>query len=144
MKKLHYQITINAPPEKVWKILWDDASYRRWTSLFSEGSHAVSDWKKGSRILFVGENGDGMVSMIAENKTNEFMSFKHLGMINDGIEDYDSDKAREWAGIHENYYLKERNGSTELTMETETSDEYDAYFRETWPAAMKKIKELSE
>jgi len=49
---LHIEIDINATKEKVWDILWNDATYTQWTSIFCEGSHAVSDWKEGSKILF--------------------------------------------------------------------------------------------
>ena len=51
MEKLHYDIAINATPEKVWKVLWTDQTYREWTSAFSEGSHAKTDWKEGSKCV---------------------------------------------------------------------------------------------
>ncbi|MGQ0827138.1 MAG: hypothetical protein ACT4ON_01960 [Bacteroidota bacterium] len=43
MEKLQFTIDIKASREKVWKTLWEDTSYRKWTSAFSEGSYAVSD-----------------------------------------------------------------------------------------------------
>ncbi len=65
MNNINHTITINAPLEKVWNILWDDATYRKWTSAFQEGSHAVSDWKQGSPIRFLGPGGqEGMYSVI--------------------------------------------------------------------------------
>ena len=45
MKKQHFDISIQAPKEKVWEILWNDKSYNTWTAVFSESSHAKSDWK---------------------------------------------------------------------------------------------------
>ena len=144
MKKLHYQITVQASRKEVWDVLWKDESYRKWAGVFSEGSHAVTDWNKGSKVLFLSANGDGMVSMIAENKPQEFMSFNHLGMIINGKEDFESEKVKEWAGVHENYHLKEMNGETVLTVEMDTTEEFQDYFNGTWPLAMKKIKELSE
>jgi hypothetical protein len=86
MEKLHYDIAINATPEKVWKVLWTDKTYREWTSAFSEGSHAETDWKEGSKVLFLDGNGQGMVSKIAVNRPNEFMSFEHLGEVHEGKE----------------------------------------------------------
>ena len=83
MQKKEYKISINAPREKVWKTLWDDATYRKWTAVFSEGSNAQSpdtDWKKGSKILFVDAKGEGMVSRIADVRKNEYMSFEHLAL----------------------------------------------------------------
>jgi len=41
MKKIQFSTEINAPKEKVWNVLWDDATYRKWVSVFSEGSKAV-------------------------------------------------------------------------------------------------------
>lgn len=64
MEKLDFSIDINAPKEKVWNVLWNDATYPQWTAVFTEGSHAESDWKEGSQILFLDGKGDGLVSKI--------------------------------------------------------------------------------
>ena len=40
------------PKRKIWAVLWDDATYRQWTSLFVKAIYAVSDWKEGSKIHF--------------------------------------------------------------------------------------------
>ena len=53
MKKLQFSIEINAPKEKVWDTLWQDENYRKWTSVFIEGSFAESDWKEGGKIHFL-------------------------------------------------------------------------------------------
>jgi len=52
MKQLHFSIDIDSPRERVWEVLWEDATYRDWTSGFSEGSYAVSDWREGSKTMF--------------------------------------------------------------------------------------------
>ena len=85
-----------------------------------------------------------MVSTIAENKPNEFMSIKHLGVVKDGVEDLDSEQTKEWAGSLENYTLKTVNGKTELTVDMDVTDEYKDYFEQTWPKALDKLKELAE
>ena len=144
MEKQKFKIEINAPREKVWKTLWGNDSYPAWTSAFSEGSHVETDWKKGSKALFLDGKNEGMVSTIAENKPNEFMSIKHLGMVKNGVEDTTSEKTKEWAGSLENYSLKEVKGKTELTVDMDVTDEYKDYFKETWPKALDKLKELSE
>ena len=144
MEKQHFSIEIDAPREKVWKTLWEDNTYRGWTSAFTEGSHAVTDWKKGSKVLFLDGKGEGMVSSIADNKPNEFMSFEHLGIVKDGVEDTKSDKVKEWAGAHENYTLKTVNGKTQLTIDMDVNDEFKEYFQNTWPKALDKLKELAE
>jgi hypothetical protein len=143
MERKQFKTTINAPKEKVWKALWDDATYREWTSPFSEGSHAETDWKKGSKVLFLDNKNSGMVSRIADLKENEFMSFEHLGEVRDGVEIVD--KARhDWSGAQENYRLKAHDGKTDLTVDMDISADFADYFAKTWPIALDKIKEVSE
>ena len=144
MERKEFTITINAPKEKIWDILWSDDSYRQWTSVFAEGSRAETDWKKGSKVLFLDGKGQGMVSTIIENISNEFMSIKHLGEIKNGVEDTESEKVQQWAGAMENYTLKNANGKTQLNVEMDIADEYMDYFMKTWPRALEKVKELAE
>jgi len=145
MQKLNFSIDINASKEKVWKVLWDDSSYRKWTSVFTEGSYAVTDnWKEGSKVLFLDGKGAGMVSKVAVNKPNEYMSFKHLGEVKDGVEDISSEKVKGWSGSMENYTLKEAGGKTELTVEMDITEDFKDYFMNTWPKAMEQIKVLAE
>jgi uncharacterized protein YndB with AHSA1/START domain len=145
MQKINFKTSINAPKEKVWNVLWGDASYRKWTSAFAEGSYAVTDnWKEGSEVKFLDPKGSGMISKVAANRPNEYMSFEHLGEIKDGVEDRDSEKIKEWAGAKENYTLKEVNGKTELKIDMDISEEYKDMFTDMWPKALEKVKELSE
>lgn len=144
MQKHEFNITIDAPREKVWSTLWSEATYPQWVAAFSEGSRAVTDWQKGSKALFVNPNGEGMVSTIAENIPNEYLSIKHLGFVKDGVEDTESEEVKKWAGAMENYTLKTVNGKTEVTVDMDIADEYKDYFLETWPKALDKLKELAE
>ena len=148
MEKLNFSTSINAPKEKVWDILWNDITYRAWTSAFTEGSSAKTDnWKEGTKVLFLDHKGSGMVSMVAANRPNEYMSFKHLGEVKEGMEDTTSEKVKTWAGALENYTLKEANGKTELLIEMSAagmSDEFKDYFLKTFPIALENIKQLSE
>lgn len=144
MKKLNHTIQINAPKEKVWETLWNDATYRQWTSVFSEGSHAVSDWKEGSQVLFLGPDGGGMFSRIEKMVPNETMEFKHLGVTKDGQPQPATPETEAWAGAMENYYLSENNGSTELRVEMDIAEDYEDFFKETFPKALEKVKELAE
>lgn len=144
MKKVQFSIPIRAPREKVWKVLWDDESYRHWTSVFSAGSYAVSDWQEGSKIKFLSSDGNGMFSEIVKSRPPEFMSFKHLGVVKNGEEQHIDQESEDWSGAMENYTLKETSGSTELIVEMDVTDEFQKYFEETFPKALQKIKELSE
>lgn len=145
MEKMNFKILIDAPREKVWNILWEDATYRQWTSAFSEGSYAVTDWKEGSKVLFLGgEDGSGMVSMIAANRPHEYMSIKHLGVVKGGVEDTESEEVKKWSGLYENYTLIDLNGKTELIIDMDGIEEYLDFFQEAWPKALAKVKELAE
>lgn len=149
MQQLDFTVQINAPKAKVWSTLWNDDSYRKWTAVFHEGSHAQTDWQEGSKVLFLDSTGQGgMSSVIARLIPNEFMSFQHLGIVKDGVEDFATAEAKGWSGAMENYTLQEKNGSTELRVEVDSSDSGDSnfvdYFRETFPKALQRVKELAE
>lgn len=144
MENLTFSIHIKAPRETVWRTLLDDATYREWTSVFAEGSYALTDWQEGSKALFLSPEGDGMVSTIATHRPNEFISIKHLGMVKKGVEDTESDDVKGWSGALENYRVEDADGGTRLSIEMQTTDEYRKYFEETWPKALDKVKAISE
>ena len=144
MKRKEFRTTIDAAREKVWQVLWADETYPKWTAPFSEGSRAETDWKEGSKVLFLSADGGGMVSRIGKKRDNEYMSIEHLGFIKDGVEDTTSEKVLEWKGAMENYTLKTIAGKTELNVTMDITDEYLDYFLKTWPKALQKVKEISE
>lgn len=146
---MQFEIEINAPRERVWEILWGKATYPIWTKAFSEDSHVETDWEKGSKALFLDGQGSGMVSRIAENIPYEYMSIEHLGMISNGIEDYDSDEVKRWAGAKENYTLSETSGKTTLLIdmemdESEENQEMIKMFTGMWPKALANVKGMAE
>jgi hypothetical protein len=143
MERKTFRIVIGASKEKVWDILWDDTTYRAWTAAFAEGSRAVTDWQKGSKVLFVDAKGDGMVAEIADSRPAEFMSIRHLGEIKDGVEDLDP-KNQVWSGALENYSLQSLGDQTELRVDMDIAAEYADYFSETWPKALEAVKALAE
>jgi hypothetical protein len=147
MDRLHFNIEINAPKEKVWDTMLEDKTYRVWTESFMAGCYYKGDWNKGSKILFLatGEKGEmGMVSRIKENKKYEFISIEHLGMVNEGKEDMTSDEVKKWAGALENYTFKERDGKTEVLVDLDSHEDYSEMFNGMWPKALQKLKELAE
>jgi hypothetical protein len=149
MKKLHYEVTIDAPVKKVWHAMLDDEPYREWTKSFSPGSYYKGDWSKGSKIVFLGPDPDtgkeaGMVSRIAENKPYEYISIEHLGIIKNGVEDTESPEAKEWAPAYENYTFKETDGKTEVLVEMDADEKHVEMFNKMWPPALQKLKEIAE
>lgn len=144
MERLQFKTTIDAARERVWEILWGDQTYPQWTSPFSEGSQVKTDWKKGSRVLFLDGQGEGMVSEIVEKVPNEFMSFRHIGVLKDGKEDFETARKKGWSGAMENYTLKTMNGKTEVTVDQDVEAEYNEYFLKAWPKALEKLKAIAE
>lgn len=141
LKQLHYTIDIDAPREKVWRVLWDDASFRDWTSVFADGSYAVSDWKEGSTVQFIDPSSNsGMQAIIEKKRPNEFISFRHEAELKDGKVQPPAD----WAGAHENYTLTSSNGRTTLKVDLDAPDEHRQMFEDKFPKALQRVKALSE
>ena len=141
LSKLHYAIDIDAPRDKVWRVLWDDASFRDWSSVFAEGSYAVSDWKEGSTVQFIDPGShSGMQGVIETLRPSEFISFRHEAEIKDGK----VQPPAAWSGAHENYTLTSSNGRTTLKVDLDAADEHREMFEDKFPKALQRIKTLSE
>ena len=141
MTTLNFAATINAVKQKVWNILWNDDTYRKWTTAFCQGSYAVSDWNEGSEIRFLDSNNNGMFSKIEKKISNEQMTFKHLGEIKNG-----AIELKPWGDAFENYFLEETNGVTDLKViiTMEANADFENYFNATFPKALAILKQLSE
>jgi len=144
MKRLEFKTVIDASPEKIWEVLLGKDTYPIWTAVFAEGSNVKTDWKKGSKAIFLDGKGNGMVSEIAENIPGKFLSIRHLGDVINGKEDLESEKVKEWAGAYENYTLTEVDGQTAWSISLDIVEDYEDYMMDTWPQALKKVKELAE
>jgi hypothetical protein len=143
MKKLEFDIKIEAPTPKVWDILWNDDTYRKWTAVFHEGSRAISDWNEGSKILFVDGDGNGMHAVIEKKVPNKEMIFLHQGEIING-EERPGDPKAGWGESRESYYLEQDGSVTVLKVKLDSPDEYADYFTATFPKSLEKVKELAE
>ena len=144
MEILDFKIEINAPKEKVWSVLWDDETYRKWTTVFCEGTYAVSDWKQGSKIHFLSPNGEGMNSVIDTKIDNEYIAFKHLSEIKNFEVMPVDDATKEWTGAMETYRLTEDKGVAVLEAKIDVVDKYVDYFKTTFPKGLEMVKKLSE
>ena len=144
MKKLTFSTTIDAPKDRVWRTMLEDETYRKWTSPFQEGSYAVTDWKPGSKALFLAPDGNGMVSRIAEHRPNEYLALEHVGVVKGGVEDTTSDDVKQWAGARETYALRGNGAQSTLVVEMDTTEEHEQFFHDTWPKALASLKQLAE
>lgn len=144
MKRLQFNIEIDAPREKVWEVLWGENTYPQWTKPFDSNSRAESDWQEGSKVLFLAEGGHGMYSTIEKKIENEYMSFRHIGEIADGKELPVDEETNKWSGSMENYTLEDAGGKTRLSVEVDTEDAHIDMFNKIFPESMEIIKSLSE
>jgi len=144
MKKLYFNITIDASPEYVYENMINPDSYRLWTASFCEGSYFEGSWNTNDKIQFLSPEGGGMYSEIAKNIPNEYLSIRHLGMIKDGIIDTESSEVKGWVNALENYTFKRNGIKTELSIDIDVTEEYEEYMNEAWPKALSTLKMLCE
>jgi hypothetical protein len=144
MKKIEKSVSINAPKEKVWDVLLQDEYNRQWFGIFSQGTHAETDWKVGSKVTFVDKDRSGIIGKIVTNDAFKELVIEYTGFIMKDIEDYDSDELKEFVGSHETYKLNESNGTVTLDITSDMSDEYFDTMAAQWDEALLKIKELAE
>lgn len=151
MKKLQFKVSINAPVTKIYDLMLginSKSTYEQWTALFNPTSTYEGSWDKGNKILFIGvdEKGEkgGMVARIAENIPNKFVSIQHLGLVKSGKEITEGPEVEKWAGGYENYSFEELNGTTTVTVDLDTTEDFTEYMNQHYPKALDKLKELCE
>ena len=137
-------VEIQAPKEKVWDVLLNDIFTRIWYAEFSEGTHVNTDWKLGSKAVFIDTSGSGIVGRVMANKSYEILSIEFEGVVTQGKEDYDSLGAQQVKGAHETYILTETEGHIQLSIESDMSEDYVEMMSAAWDRALQKIKDLSE
>ena len=151
MKKLQFKVNINAHVTKVYDFMLGFSSkstYEQWTALFNPTSTYEGTWDKGNKILFIGvdEKGEkgGMVSRIVENIPKRFVSIQHYGLYQADKEITEGPEVEKWANGFENYSFEENNGTTTLTVDLDTTEDFLDYMNETYPKALDKLKEICE
>jgi hypothetical protein len=85
-----------------------------------------------------------MVAEIAEHRPGEFVSIRHLGVIQDGVEDTTSEAIKAWAPCYENYTFIDEGGGTRLKVDSDVFGDYEAFMAETWPRALARLKAVCE
>lgn len=151
MQKLKFNKNIHSTAQKVYETmlgLKSKSTYEHWTSAFNPTSTYEGNWENGSKIYFVGmdENGKkgGMVSRIEDNQPSKFVSVQHYGFLDGDNEVTTGEQVEKWAGGHENYTFQENNGITTVIVEIDVIEEYLNYFKDTYPKALDKLKEICE
>lgn len=151
MKKLQFNERINAPVSKVYDLMLgikNKSTYEQWTALFNPTSTYEGSWDKGSKILFVGVDSKGekggMVSEIADNVPNKFVSIRHYGLLKGDVEITEGPDVEKWANGLENYSFEENKGSTMVKVDLDTTEDFVDYMNQSYPKALSKLKEICE
>jgi hypothetical protein len=144
MQQLTFETTIAAPAHKVWQVLWNDENYRKWTAVFSNSSHAESDWQQGSYVKFLDNNRSGLYSKIMKKEEDAIMQLEHIAELTNGEPIYDSEGSKEWKGAKETYTLKEAGSTTSLHILMDVPERYHDFFKSTFSQCVEQIKALSE
>ena len=151
MKRIQFKISINASVSKVYDFmlgLTNKTTYELWTALFSPTSTYEGSWDKSNKMLFIGfdENGEkgGLVSEIAENIANQFVSIRHYGLVKADQEITEGPEVEKWANSFENYTFEELNGACNVIVDLDTTEDFVGYMNEKYPKALLKLKEICE
>lgn len=143
MESLEFSIEIEAPRERVWEVLWDDETFRDWTSAFADdpaGSRLQSDWEEGGRFEYF-EGDAGSYGVIETLVPAEHVVFRHLGIIEGGV-DRPSEDGGEFV---EEYRLEPAGDLTTLrTSHHAPPPEVRDTFEATIPRALQRVKQLAE
>lgn len=137
-------ILIKAPKEKVWDVLFTDPYIRIWYNEFSVGCYAVTDWKLGSKAVFKDDSESGLIGEIVANQPNQLLSIEYTGVLEGGVENYESEMANQMKGGRETYKISENDSGTFLEIELDIAQEYFEMMSSAWEKALEKVKELAE
>lgn len=142
MNQLEFSIEINATKDKVWRILWQDKTLRQWAGIIDPGTYMIGDLKVGSEVEFISaENGYGVTSLVERVVEGEYLSLRHQA---DTQESGAKEREKQWTGSTESYALVEKEGTTTLTVTFDVPQELEEYFKEIYPKALARVKEMAE
>ena len=145
MKKLEFKIDIHASKQKVWNTMFAPDTYRKWVDVSWPGAYYKGNLEKGENVKFLSPGSGGTLAELVEFKPHDYVLAKHVAVIeSDGSEDRDSELAKGWIGTTESYSFTKLNGNTEVKVEINTTDEWVKMFKDGWPNALNKLKEICE
>jgi uncharacterized protein YndB with AHSA1/START domain len=148
MEKLQFKIDIKADVDKVFNTMLGQDTFKQWTAVFNPSSSLEGDWRKGSKMRFIGVNKkgkkEGLVGEVKENIPNKFVSVQYIGLLDGENEITAGPEVDGWVGSYENYAFDKKDGTTTVTVDLDVTYEFIDYFNKTYPKALDKLKEIAE
>lgn len=141
MSKLQFDVSINARRDAVYRLMLAQGSYRQWTSVFCAGSFYEGSWDKGTRMLFLDPERNGMYATIAEHRPGEYVSIKHEGCLMGGVE---NDMNMDWSNAYENYTFADNGNGTTVKVDIDVPHAMEQMMLDTWPRALATLKQICE
>jgi uncharacterized protein YndB with AHSA1/START domain len=138
-KTLKRSLILNAPASRVWEIVSDPEQIKTWASAFGHGTHADSDWKVGSEVVWKDMGGNvgakGIITKMDPEKELRVDFFDDVKMA-------DPEQLGEYSEI---YSITSNEDSTTLEVSAGPLEEkYYNGFISMWDRAMENIKKLAE
>ena len=143
MRTITKAVDVAAPPERVWEVLLEDATYRHWAAEFMPGSYAQTDWQEGSTARFLEPSGSGMLARVVVSRRPEVVELEYDGLVSAGRDDTDSDRARQYRGAKETYRLTRTPDGTHLAVAADMGEEHYDDMSAAWDRALVKVQELA-
>lgn len=144
MKTIKKAVDIQASGENIWKVLIEDQYNRRWFAEFGAGSHAIGDWKQGSKIIFKDASGNGLIGKIVQYQPHRFIDIEYTGIVMNNKEEYTHPHATQIKGGHETYTLSDTGNILKLSVTSDMSEEFIDTMNKAWDKALEEVKKLSE
>ena len=145
MKHLEFTAQINSAKKKVWDTMLQPDTYKQWVNVSWPGSYYQGRWAKGENLKFLSPGHGGTLANLVECTPYDTILARHIAIIkSDGTEDRNDAIAPGWIGTTERYSFTERDGKTTATITIETTPEWESMFKDGWPTALAKLKEICE
>lgn len=144
IRAIKRDIQIKAPRTEVWNILFNNSTFRFWAEVFHEGTHAVSNWKQGGKVIFADESGDGIIGIITQAQAPERLYIRYYGVLVDHKEDTEGEDALGIEGTTETYDLVAVGNETRLVIQAEVDEGLFDGMDAAWDLAVERIRLLAE
>ena len=147
METLRFEININAKAELVFAVLIDAKHFEDWSKIFSPTSRIEGTWEKGSIMQFLSTETSGVCGLLSKVEDiipNKNICLAHFGFIQNGKWITEGPEVESLIGAYEKYSFREDQGYTLLKVETDIFGDFSQFFKDTWPKALTRLKEICE